>query len=116
MYADVVTRSMHQAIAETNRRRELQLKYNQDHGITPETIHKQIDSSLITAEEADYYTVSILDDPELAGVRSIQQIHELIEQNEKEMLESAKNLEFEKAAQLRDKIKKLKDREMTLLQ
>jgi excinuclease ABC subunit B len=116
MYADVVTNSMQQAIAETTRRREVQKKYNQEFGITPESIHKQIDGTLNTAEEADYYTIPIQEDPELTGIHSVKQIHELIEQNEKEMFDAAKQLEFEKAAQLRDKIRRLKDKEIELLQ
>jgi excinuclease ABC subunit B len=116
MYADIMTGSMQQAIAETNRRRNVQLQYNELHGITPETIRKKIDDVLSSVEEADYYTVPIHEDSDFAEIRSIQQVHSLIEQYEQEMLESAKNLEFEKAAELRNKIKRLKEREVALLQ
>ena len=83
MYADVVTKSMQEALTETNRRREAQMKYNQEHGITPETIRKKIDDVLTSVEEADYYTVPVEEDPDLANIRSIQQLHELIEEKEK---------------------------------
>src|SRR5262249_45252693 len=98
MYADVVTGSMNEAMAETARRRSLQLQYNQDHGITPETIQKRIGDALTTAEDADYFTVAVQEDSDFAGIHSIQEIHDLISQQEKEMLEAAKNLQFERAA------------------
>ncbi len=104
LYADTVTPSMQQAIDETNRRREVQLRYNQEHGITPETIHKAIRRGL---------------ELELAGSRKAREAvsmdaktysrTELIEQMTKEMLEAAERLEFEVAAGLRDKIQQLKD-------
>jgi excinuclease ABC subunit B len=115
MYADIVTRSMQQAIAETTRRRLVQIEYNKTHGITPETIRKKIDEGLTDVEEADYYTVPLDEDPDLAGVKSVQQAHEMIEKVEKEMLDAAEKLEFEKASQLRDRIRKLKEKEIALL-
>ncbi|PWT90774.1 MAG: excinuclease ABC subunit B [Acidobacteria bacterium] len=115
MYGDVVTASMQQAISETTRRRETQLRYNAEHGITPETIRKSIGDVLASVEEADYYTVPIQDD-DLSQIKSIKQIHELIEQYEKEMHVAAENTEFEKAAALRDRIKLLKEKEIALLQ
>ena len=115
MYADIITKSMQEAIAETTRRREVQLRYNLENNITPESIRKVIDGTLTGAEEADYFPVPLTDDADLAGIRSIQQIHEMIDQTEKEMLAAAGAFEFEKAAGLRDKIKKLKEKEITLL-
>ncbi|HEY4491643.1 MAG TPA: excinuclease ABC subunit UvrB [Acidobacteriota bacterium] len=116
MYADVITHSMQAAIAETTRRRETQSRYNLDHGITPESIRKTIDDALTTPEQADYYTVPLDEDPDLAGLQSVKQIYELISESEKQMLQAAENLEFEKAAELRNKIKRLKEREIALLQ
>jgi excinuclease ABC subunit B len=116
MYADIITKSMQEAIAETNRRRDAQIQYNQEHGITPESIRKKIDDVLTSVEEADYYTVPVDEDPDLAMIQSVQQIHELIEAREKEMLDAAQKLEFEKAAELRNKIRKLKEKEILMLQ
>src|SRR4029077_1728592 len=104
MYADVVTESMQKALAEMNRRRDAQFRYNQEHGITPETIRKRIDDVLTGVEEADYYTVPIEEDIDLANVRSLKQVHELIDKFEREMHSAAEKMEFEKAAQFRDKI------------
>jgi excinuclease ABC subunit B len=116
MYANVITGSMQEAIAEMNRRREVQTKYNQDHGITPESVRKAIGDALTNVEEADYYTVPIQDDAEFAEVRSIPEIHALIEKLETEMKTAAGNMEFEQAAQLRDKLKRLKEKEISILQ
>jgi excinuclease ABC subunit B len=116
MYADIITGSMRQAIGETERRRNLQLEYNKEHGITPESVRKRIDDGMGEVEEADYYTVPITDDPELKDLRSIAEIHDRITQVEQEMLQAAEKLDFEKAAALRDQIKKLKEREIAILQ
>ena len=104
LYADTITESMHKAIDETNRRRKIQLKYNKQHNITPETIRKEIRRSLTeqikarhTAREAVRFSQTEYDRVELAG------------QIEKEMLEAAKNLDFERAAFLRDQLSELKD-------
>lgn len=115
MYADIVTGSMRDAIAETERRRTLQLQFNQEHGITPTSIRKRIDDGFGEVEEADYFTVPISEDPDLKGIRSVSQIHDLITESEKEMLVAAEKLDFERAAALRDKIKKLKEHEIALL-
>jgi excinuclease ABC subunit B len=102
LYADTVTPSMQRAMDETDRRRVLQLAYNEEHGITPETIHKEIRSSLErmmsaykTAAEAVELSEQDLDRTELIAML------------ESEMLEAAESLEFEKAAKLRDRIKLL---------
>jgi excinuclease ABC subunit B len=107
LYADVVTASMKRAIDETNRRRAIQLAYNEENGITPQTIIKPIDMSLVAIAEADYVTISA--EPESPAEELTQQQREqLITELETQMRELAKKFEFEKAAQVRDRIKALK--------
>lgn len=108
LFADVMTDSMRRAIQETERRRALQEAYNEANGITPRTIVKPIDMSLVAVAEADYVTVPI--DIELdSGVElTPDQRGALIGELETKMREAAKRFEFEKAAQLRDRIKALK--------
>jgi len=108
LYADKHTESMQQAIGETNRRRAKQVQYNQENGITPETIIKPVDMALASIVEADYVTVPIetADDEAVTG----DQLRDLIQNLETQMREAAKQFEFEKAAQLRDRIKELKVR------
>ena len=103
LYADKVTDSMQQALDETSRRRELQLAYNAEHGITPETIKKAIRRG-IEEEIAAQRMVT-----ESAGLSETQYItQEFLNELEAEMLIAAQNLEFERAAQLRDRILELK--------
>jgi excinuclease ABC subunit B len=112
LYADILTNSMREAIAETDRRRAKQMRYNQENGITPESIVKPVDMALASIVEADYVTVPIevgSDEPE-----SADQLEALIASLEKRMREAAKQFEFEKAAQLRDRIKVLKAKEVGL--
>jgi excinuclease ABC subunit B len=112
LYADRVTESMKYAIDETKRRRALQEVYNREHGITPRTIIKPIEATLVTAVEADYFKVPLeLDDIE--GY-SPDQIQATIARLEFEMREHARKFEFEKAAELRDRIKYLRERELTV--
>jgi len=98
MYADEVTDSMQRAIGETNRRRAVQVIYNEEHGITPTTIVKDIrellSASMVTEEEAEYYV----------GDESGKSLDDQLAELEKKMLAAAKELKFEEAAQLRDKI------------
>jgi excinuclease ABC subunit B len=110
LYADRVTQSMKHAIDETRRRRELQEVYNREHGIVPRTIIKPIEATLVTAAEADYFKVPL----ELEDIEgySADQIEETIARLEFEMREHAKKFEFEKAAELRDRIKYLREREL----
>ncbi|PYS31824.1 MAG: excinuclease ABC subunit B [Acidobacteria bacterium] len=110
LYADRVTQSMKRAIDETRRRRSLQEGYNREHGITPKTIIKPIEATLVTAAEADYFKVPL----ELEDVDgySREQIDETIKRLEFEMRAHAKRFEFEKAAELRDRIKYLREREL----
>jgi excinuclease ABC subunit B len=104
MYADIVTESMQKAIDETERRRKIQLQYNKEHNITPETIRKEIRSGLAlelkarkAAREAVRFEPDEFEKVELAGAI------------EKEMLEAAESLDFERAAFLRDRLKELKE-------
>jgi excinuclease ABC subunit B len=116
LYADTRTGSMNQAISETNRRREKQLAYNKENNITPESIVKSVDMELARIVEADYVTVPIDDaalDTATANVKSEQQLAELLKQLEGQMREAAKKFEFEKAAQLRDRIRGLKQRDLS---
>jgi excinuclease ABC subunit B len=115
LYADRRTGSMNQAISETNRRREKQLAYNRENNITPESIVKSVDMELARIVEADYVTVPVDDsalDSAAANVKSEQQLAELLQQLEGQMREAAKKFEFEKAAQLRDRIRALKQRDL----
>ncbi|MDT5155863.1 MAG: excinuclease subunit [Acidobacteriota bacterium] len=112
LYADRMTDSMRRAIGETERRRALQEEYNREHGITPQTIIKAIESTLVTAYEADYFKVPL----ELDQIEdySPANIEATITRLQHEMRAAAKNLEFERAAELRDRIKYLRDRELQM--
>jgi excinuclease ABC subunit B len=103
LYADTVTGSMQRAMDETNRRRAIQLEYNQTHGITPETIKKAIRSSLEQLVSAHRVAADAIHASEQQLDRT-----ELIAMLEKEMLEAAEALEFERAAKLRDRIQQIK--------
>jgi len=105
LYGDRVTDAMKQAIDETDRRRETQLAYNAEHGITPETIRKEIRTALadqLRARQVARRAIQVTED-EFDTI-------ELISRIEKEMVQAAKDLEFEKAARLRDRIAELKER------
>jgi excinuclease ABC subunit B len=108
-YADTVTRSMRVTIEETARRRQKQLEYNKEHGIVPQTIHKSVEEILKTTSVADirgkYKTKKEIRQFDYMDRFTGQQ---LLEQLEMEMKKAAENLEFEKAARLRDEIKNLK--------
>ncbi len=108
LYADVLTASMRKAISETDRRRAVQKAYNEANGITPQSIIKPIDMSLVAIAEADYVTVPL--EPESGDDIALteEQRNNLIAELEIKMRESAKVFEFEKAAQFRDRIKALK--------
>src|SRR5450432_2047854 len=115
LYADVRTGSMNQAISETNRRREKQLAYNRENNITPESIIKSVDMELARIVEADYVTVPVDEvalDAAAANVKNEAQLAQLLNQLETQMREAAKKFEFEKAAQLRDRIRTLKQRDL----
>ncbi len=107
LYADRMTNSMRSAIDETNRRRAKQMVYNTEHHITPQSITKAVDMRLAAIVEADYVTVP-LEDVVPAEIASEEQLQQVIAQLETQMREAAKKFEFERAAQLRDRIKVLK--------
>jgi len=115
MFADTVTRSMKAAIDEMNRRRALQQKYNEVHQITPQSIVKPLDPEMLRIYEGDFYEV-----PEIAEeaehYSSPAELKEEIRRLETEMREAAKKFEFERAAVLRDQMKKLNKMELELLE
>jgi excinuclease ABC subunit B len=108
LYADVITDSMRRAITETERRRALQQAYNEANHITPQSIVKPIDMSLVAVAEADYVTVPLDLDAASGPEPTPEQRDALIAELELKMREAAKGFEFEKAAQFRDRIKALK--------
>ena len=114
LYADRMTASMRTAIDETNRRRAKQLAYNQEHGITPQSIVKAVDMQLARIVDADYVTVPI-DEPVLGEIASEEQLRQVIAQLETQMREAAKKFEFERAAALRDRIRALKQRDLEVV-
>jgi excinuclease ABC subunit B len=110
MYADEITRSMEKAINETERRRKRQLDYNRKHKITPKTIKKEIVDLLkreIKTKTESLHLVSIVRE---RGIKYTIEDESLISQLETEMLKAAKELEFEKAAVIRDEIKRIKEK------
>jgi excinuclease ABC subunit B len=110
LYADKVTESMRKAIDETNRRRGKQLAFNEENGITPQSIIKPIEATLVTAYEADYFKMPL--NLEEFEEYTPERLAETIARLEQEMREAAKKFEFERAAELRDKIKYLREREL----
>ncbi len=106
LYADTITGSMKRAIEETERRRKLQMEYNRRHGITPTTIKSKIKDIMESIYEADYYTVKITREEPQEYIASAE-IPARLKQLRQEMQEAVKRLEFERAAELRDKIKEL---------
>jgi len=112
LYADRVTDSMGRAIEETQRRRAIQEEFNREHGITPRTIVKPIEATLVTAYEADYFKVPL--NLEEFEEYTKDKIESTIHRLEMEMREAAKRFEFERAAELRDRVKYLRDRELQI--
>jgi len=109
LYADRVTESMEKALSETNRRRKIQEEYNRKHGITPTTISKVIrdlDASF-GYSEMDYFNPSLAADTEDSEYVKPEEVGPLVEKLRTEMVEAAKSLDFERAAQVRDAIKRL---------
>jgi excinuclease ABC subunit B len=111
MYADKVTESMRMALSETDRRREIQEAYNREHGITPTSIIKAIDEVMSSVYERDYVTIPAdRDEREMFKTQAELDAH--VASLDREMKSAAANLEFERAAGLRDRIKKLRSREL----
>ena len=105
MYADVMTDSMRNAIEETNRRREIQEAYNKEHGITPTTIKKAVRDLIAVSKAVAETEVKLKKDPESMSKKELKN---LISQLEKQMRQAAADLNFEQAAELRDKMIELK--------
>ncbi len=112
LYADRMTGSMAQAIEETNRRRAKQVAYNDANHITPQSIIKSVDMKLAAIVEADYVTVPVEDFAD-ADITSETKLGEVLAQLEIQMREAAKKFEFERAAALRDRIRALKQRDLS---
>ena len=111
MYADRITESMQHAINETERRRRIQEAYNIEHGITPTSIVKGIDEIMTSIYERDYVTVPL---EEAEGFRTHGELEAHIQSLQAQMKAAAANLEFEKAAKLRDRIKQLRSKDLGL--
>jgi len=114
LYADTMTESMKKAIEETNRRRKIQQQYNQRHGITPQSIKKNIDELLASVYERDYVDYTRLAE-EKEIYLSPEKRKKRMEELERLMKEAARNLDFERAAQFRDELNRLKKRQLELM-
>ncbi|MEE9147403.1 MAG: excinuclease ABC subunit UvrB [Candidatus Tectomicrobia bacterium] len=112
MYADTMTGSLQRALGETNRRRELQQRYNEEHDITPTGIVKEVSDVLAAIYNADYVTVPIAAEDPVTYEVAVQDIPRLIAKLRKEMRAAAERYEFERAAELRDRISTLHEREL----
>jgi len=112
LYADKITDSMRRAIDETQRRRKVQEEYNTEHDITPTTIIKSIDATLVTAYEADYFKIPL--NLDAFEEYSPKQLKETIIGMEHEMRQAAKEMQFERAAELRDRLKYLRERQISI--
>ncbi len=109
LYADQVTKSMREAIDETNRRREIQKRYNEENHITPETIVRAIHSPMGAMYEADYVDLARAAEPKEEYLPP-EKVSSMVDQLRKEMFKAAEKLDFEKAAELRDRISNLQKR------
>jgi excinuclease ABC subunit B len=114
LYGDVVTKSMEVTISETTRRRKIQEQFNTEHGITPESIRKGISNILGSVYEKDYVTIPMVAEPETPYIAK-KQVPKLIKKLRREMVDAAKKLEFERAAELRDQIVRLEQTELKYL-
>jgi excinuclease ABC subunit B len=112
LYADVMTVSMRRAIDETSRRRTLQRAYNEAHGIVPQSIIKPIDAMLVAIAEADYVTVPLESEEDVAAVPP-EQMDQYLADLENRMREAARKFDFKQAAAFRDRIKELRTRTVT---
>jgi excinuclease ABC subunit B len=110
LYADSITDSMRLAMGETNRRRSLQAAFNKKHGITPQTVIKSIGSPLVKIYEADYVDVPLAAEKE--AIYGAKDLPRVIQRLKKEMKKAAESLEFERAAELRDRIRAIEEQEI----
>jgi excinuclease ABC subunit B len=116
LYADRITGSMERAMAETNRRRDKQLAYNEEHGITPQTVKSNIKNIMESVYEGDHVTVATGKDKFSKGdVHVGDNLAATIKDLEAKMRDAATNLEFEEAARLRDEVKRLKEMELDVM-
>jgi excinuclease ABC subunit B len=106
LYADTITRSMKKALEETERRRKIQSAYNKKMKITPETVKSEIKDILSSIYESDYFTVPVIAEE----IAEYEFSEDTIKKLQAEMKEAAKKLDFERAAQIRDRIKESKER------
>ena len=112
LYADTITDSMKRAIDETNRRRRLQAAFNKEHGITPQTVIKALGSPLVRIYDADFVDVPLAAEP--TAKYTAAELASVIRKLRKDMTEAAAQLDFEKAAELRDRIQELQKNELSL--
>jgi len=113
LYADKMTQSMDQAILETNRRRKIQEEFNRIHHITPQSVKKSVRNIMASIYEADYLTIPAVSDTEEAYV-PVKEIPAMIQRLKKEMKEAASHLEFERAAEIRDRVHRLEETELKM--
>ncbi len=111
LYADRMTDSMKKALSETDRRRAIQVAYNEANGITPESIVRPLEMSLARIIEADYADLTDVDTEGVPDFKSQDELDAYIKKLESDMREAAKRFEFEKAAKLRDTVKELRTKE-----
>jgi excinuclease ABC subunit B len=111
MYGDQITRSMGMALEETRRRRKIQEEFNRAHNITPTSIRKSIKNILSSIYEADYYTIPLVAEAQAEYI-SPKEIPKLVKKLKKEMREAAQELDFERAALLRDRIRDIQEAEL----
>ena len=111
MYADNMTDSMRKAIEETERRRQVQMKYNEEHGITPQTIRKAVRDLIAISKEITKEQARFEKDPESMN---LGELRKLIAEVEKKMRRAAADLNFEAAAELRDRMLELRKHELEL--
>ncbi|ANN57351.1 excinuclease ABC subunit B [Mesorhizobium loti NZP2037] len=114
LYADQVTGSMERAMAETNRRREKQMEWNAANGITPETVKSRISDILDSVYEKDHVRADISQFTDSAGAMMGNNLKAHLDAMEKQMRDAAANLDFEKAARIRDEIKRLREMELSI--
>jgi len=114
LYADVMTRSINATMQETDRRRALQKHYNREHNITPATIKKSINSILSTVYEKDYVTIPLAAESH-AAYHSLKELQAEMKKLKKQMLAAARELEFEKAAEIRDRLHVLEKEALELM-